>query len=524
MNIAHLLREQAFERAQAVAIKGGRRAKGRSITFAGLEESVARAVTLLAESGLKKGDAVLVFVPLSIELYVALSALFRLGLIAMFVDPSAGRERLEQCCRLYPPKGLIASSKAHLLRIVSPAMRAIPVKFVVWGRLPGAIPWARADRLPLENAVARCGEEHPALLTFTSGSTGLPKAAVRTHSFLSAQYRALAKNLELRAGETDLTTQPIFALANLASGLTSLLPDADLRRPDRIDAEAVVAQIERERLDRVSASPAFLERVLDYAESRRLRFPRLGKILTGGAPVFPGLLERLQALAPRADIIAVYGSTEAEPIAHVSLKEISPRDREAMCRGRGLLAGPPIPDIELRIIRDSWGEAIPHQGEAPFAERCLPQGQVGEIVVSGRHVLHGYLHGRGDEENKFDVGKTRWHRTGDAGYLDERGRLWLLGRCSARIEDEHGTLYPFALECAAHSQATLHRVAAVLDRGVRTLVVEPKKGVPVDTEGLLNALAWAELSGVRVIDRMPVDRRHNAKVDYAALRRVLSQR
>jgi acyl-CoA synthetase (AMP-forming)/AMP-acid ligase II len=521
MNIAHLLREQAIERPQVVAIRGGRRAKGRSITFAGLEESVSRAVTFLKQSGLREGDAVLVFVPLGVELYVALSALFRLGLVAMFVDPSAGRERLEQCCRLYPPRGLIASSKAHLLRLVSPAMRGIPVKFVVGGRLPGAIPWDRAEMLSADDTIAHCSEESPALLTFTSGSTGLPKAAVRTHGFLMAQHLTLAKSLELRAGEIDLTTQPIFALANLASGVTSLLPDADLRRPDRIDAEAVVAQIERDRPDRVSASPAFLERILDYAEARQFHFPHLGKILTGGAPVFPGLLERLQALAPRADIMAVYGSTEAEPIAHIALHEIDSLDREAMRQGRGLLTGPPIPDIELRIVGDYWGEAIPLQSEASFAERCLPQGQVGEIVVSGDHVLHGYLHGRGDEENKFDVGEIRWHRTGDAGYFDERGRLWLLGRCSARIVDDHGTLYPFALECAAHSRAILQRVAAVSHQGRRLLVAEPKEGYPVDVDGLLAGLAWANLAGVRVIDKMPVDRRHNAKIDYSVLRRLL---
>ena len=62
--------------------------------------------------------------------------------------------------------------------------------------------------------------------------------------------------------------------------------------------------------------------------------------------------------------------------------------------------------------------------------------QPGEIVVSGAHVGAGYVGGVGDAETKFRVGEVIWHRTGDAGYLDAHGRLWLLGRCSARIADD----------------------------------------------------------------------------------------
>src|SRR6185503_8477337 len=98
---------------------------------------------------------------------------------------------------------------------------------------------------------------------------------------------------------------------------------------------------------------------------------------------------------------------------------------------------------------------------------CLESGEVGEIVVSGAHVLSGYLQGRGDEETKFRVDDAIWHRTGDAGWLDAQGRLWLLGRCAARIADERGTLWPFAVECAAQQNAAIRRAALVSDEGQR---------------------------------------------------------
>ena len=79
-----------------------------------------------------------------------------------------------------------------------------------------------------------------------------------------------------------------------------------------------------------------------------MTLPTLKKLFTGGAPVFPRALDQMKEMAPAADIVAVYGSTEAEPIAHVSRQEIKPEDFAAMIGGRGLLAGFPVTAIQMR--------------------------------------------------------------------------------------------------------------------------------------------------------------------------------
>ena len=117
--------------------------------------------------------------------------------------------------------------------------------------------------------------------------------------------------------------------------------------------------------------------------------------------------------------------------------------------GAGLLAGPPVSSIRLRILPDRWGDALGPWTTEHLESQQLPSGQPGEIVVSGDHVLPGYLDGVGDSESKIHVDGRVWHRTGDAGYVDDRGRLWLLGRCSAKVSDSHGVVYPFAVEAAA---------------------------------------------------------------------------
>jgi acyl-CoA synthetase (AMP-forming)/AMP-acid ligase II len=271
----------------------------------------------------------------------------------------------------------------------------------------------------------------------------------------------------------------------------------------------------------MTASPAFFERLIAHGVSCRRTLPKIRHLHTGGAPVFPRLLTGLRALAPNAEVVAVYGSTEAEPVAHLSVAEISPADFAAMQNGRGLLAGLPVPEIALRIVRDRWGTVRGAMTRSELEHETLPAEQPGEIVVTGEHVLRGYLGGVGDQETKFSVEGVVWHRTGDAGLLDGRGRLWLLGRCAARIEDAHGRFYPFAIECVAMNFPEVRRAAVLAHAGARWLIIETTAD-PTDLEPrLLAATAWAHIRAIKFLKQMPVDKRHNAKIDYPALRHAL---
>ena len=517
MNIAKILTEQAAIRPDVAAIVDVRGGRSRVFSFLEMERASGRAAALLSGAGLRAGDRVLVLQPMSAELYIALTAMFRLGLIAMFLDPSAGRKHIADSCEVAPPHGFIGSAKAQLLCLTVPELRRIRRKFVIGPTLPGSIAWSRADSLQPLDEFAPCEANTPALITFTSGSTGRPKAALRTHGFLMAQHRALENTIGLPAGSVELATLPVFALANLAAGLTSLIPDADLRAPGRVDPGPILAQIDDHRPARVAASPAFLERLADRCLRDSRQMPAFRQIFTGGAPVLPRLLDKLRAVAPNAEITAVYGSTEAEPIAEIALHAIFSEDRDAMQSGRGLLAGGPVSAIDLRILTNRWGDPVGPYTSDQFQADCVKCTEPGEIVVSGGHVLPGYLNGEGDTETKFRVGGKVWHRTGDAGYLDSGGRLWLLGRCSAIVTDLQGTLYPFAVECAAQHLPGVRRAALLSRKGARILAVEAEPGVTIDAEAVRESLSWAKLNRVATVKAIPVDKRHNAKVDYTAL-------
>jgi len=93
-------------------------------------------------------------------------------------------------------------------------------------------------------------------------------------------------------------------------------------------------------------------------------------------------LAELKRLTPEGEVIAVYGSTEAEPIAHITYSEISTEDIQAMMSGKGLLTGAPVSCISLQIIKMQWGNVLMPYDENDFKNEALPENKVGEIVVS----------------------------------------------------------------------------------------------------------------------------------------------
>jgi hypothetical protein len=106
--------------------------------------------------------------------------------------------------------------------------------------------------------------------------------------------------------------------------------------------------------------------------------------------------------------------------------------------------------------------------------------------------------------------------------FDDRERLWLAGRCAARIDDERGRLYPFGVECVAMTFPPVKRAAFTVMDARRVLVIEARASAQLRGE-IETATKWAQVDEVCFIDTMPVDKRHNAKIDYPALKTHLSR-
>lgn len=527
-NLAARLAGRAAMHPERTAIVEGFGAAARRLTFGELDRRVRALAAGLARRGIGPGDPVLLFVPMSADLYVALLAVLHRGATAVFVDAWADRGRLDAAVRIARPRAFIGTPKAHLLRLISPAVRRIPVALAAGRR---TLPLRRHElRGAADDAVRVEGGAH-ALVTFTTGSTGAPKAAARSHDFLWAQHLALRDHLQPAEDDVDMPTLPVFVLNNLASGIPSVLPDFDPRRPADIHPARIHRQMRAEGVTTSSGSPSFYDRLGRWCADTGNRIP-LRRLFTGGAPVQVPLARVLDA-AVDGEPNVVYGSSEAEPIAGIGARELIAADEAARADAAhpgGICVGRPVPRIALRLLRAEDGPVALDGGG--WAAWEVGPGEVGEVAVAGEHVLAGYLNDpEAERQNKVRDGGRVWHRTGDAAWVDGEGRLWLMGRVKERVRRAGRVWWGGAAEARALNAAGVRHAAylgipddALGQRAL--LVVETASGAlaHAEREALVRALGPFPVDEVRALRHIPRDPRHASKTDTGALRKVLQER
>jgi acyl-CoA synthetase (AMP-forming)/AMP-acid ligase II len=498
---------------------------GESITYSGLRERTDRASAGLRSEGLRPGDRAIVMIPMSIDLYVGMLALLDLGAIAVFVDPWIGWRQIAAFAAFAEPRAYLGVPRSHVLRLFSGRLRSIPVTVTTGGRL-GPVPARRTlaeiEEPPGDGVVHPVQPDDPALITFTSGSSGEPKGANRTHGFLLAQHRALAGEFPSREGDVDMPMFPVFALNNLAVGVPSVVPAMDFRRVDRVDAAAVLGQMRAHGVTTCTASPPFFDRLAAAGED-----PGLRRILTGGAPVSDNQLAAWRRAFPGTEILVAYGSTEAEPVAHLSADERLQAVSDVRPASPGFCAGRPIERVRTKVIRIHPGPIEVKD----WKDWELPPGEIGELVVTGEHVCRDYYRNpKAVKENKIaGPAGSIWHRMGDTGYFDGQGRFWIAGRVHSTIHRGGGLVHPQLMEQAAgKDDPRIRRAAAVglpdPDLGQRVvLVLESEAGDDLEKDVRARlAAAGQRVDEIRITpEPLPVDPRHNSKIDYGKLRERL---
>ncbi len=510
--------------------------KDTSISFAGLRERTDRASAGLRSQGLRPGDRAIVMIPMSIDLYVAMLALLDLGAVAVFVDPWIGWKQIAAFAAFAEPRAYLGIPRSHVLRLFSGRLRSIPITVTTGGRL-GPLPARRTlseiEEPPGDGDVHAAGLDDPALITFTSGSSGEPKGANRTHRFLLAQHGALSAEFPSRDGDVDMPMFPVFALNNLAVGVPSVVPAMDFRRVDQVDARILLGQMRDHGVTTCTASSPFFDRIAASIERTGDR-PALRRILTGGAPVSDAQLAAWGKALPETEIFVAYGSTEAEPVAHLSAEERLAAVSDVRPDSPGFCAGRPIERIRAKVIRIHDGPV--ELGPDGWEGWELPQGEIGELVVTGEHVCRDYYRNPGAvKENKiFGPSGAVWHRMGDTGYLDGQGRFWIAGRVHSTVRRGDALVHPQLVEQAACAgDSRLLRAAAVglpdSELGQKVvLVLQVRKdadraGLEQDIKARL-AAAGQPADEIRFTSEpLPVDPRHNSKIDYGKLRSSLQR-
>lgn len=490
-NIIEILFENAKNYPNKIALVY----KNKKITYREFLLKVLNYSQYFLSKGLTKGDNILIFTPMSIELYIILAAIFNIGATAVFLDAWADKKRLNDALLTVPCKAFLGCPKAYILKLFSSEIRKIPLNFV-----SGFI------KKPKTNyETPTITPDTTALITFTTGSVGMPKASKRTHEFLLEQHRILKKHLKPEINDVDLVSLPIFVLHNLACGTTSVIPDFNPRKPSQFNPKKIIKDIKKNNVTTSVGSVAFYENLI-----KNQKISGIKRIFTGGSPVFPKVAKKLRENFINCDIQIIYGSTEAEPISTISVNSLITNQKDLK---KGLLVGKPVEEIEVRIIKPTNEEI------EDFESSILETGEIGEICVSGSHVLKEYYNcPEAQKLAKINYNGKIYHRTGDGGFLDDEGNLYLVGRIKNRFQYKDKTFYGFPLE---HALMEIPGVdcGTILKINSKVVVVLESK---LPKEDLVNALIERKFELDKlVVTKIPKDKRHNSRIDYEKLKKNL---
>jgi len=490
-------------------------ATGDSLTFAELLRRVDAVAADLTRRGLEQGDHVAMLTPPGVDLVAAVYGVWRAGGVTVVADRGLGLLALGTAVRGTRPKWVIGPKKALA---AATAMRWAP----------------RATRLNVADLVAATPGDLPELpsaqdqaaVLFTSGATGPAKGVRYTHGQLTAQRDALAATYGIMQRDRLVAAFAPFALYGPALGIPTALPNCDVTKPSDLTAAGLDEACLRIDATMAFASPSALANVVATADGAGplSGIGALRVVLSAGAPVPAETLHAVAELAPLASLNTPYGMTEALPIADISLDQI---DRaEAADPTGGVCVGPPVEGARVRIVALGFDAEVLPDG--------IPSGETGEILVNAPWVSDGYLGlwaaeraARPPSEGSSDDGRgaRTWHRTGDVGHIDNEGRLWVEGRSVHVISSSNGPVTPVPVERAVERGLGLSRVSAVgvgpEDRQQLVVVLEDHDvdvGLAApELAARVREVVAEPVASVLSLKNVPVDIRHNAKIDRTAV-------
>jgi long-chain acyl-CoA synthetase len=323
-------------------------------------------------------------------------------------------------------------------------------------------------------------EEDPVVLMYTGGTTGLPKGALMSQRAEMLNLYHVSLEVRLDESRIFLHQAPMFHAASIsptlgipASGGVSVFVPV-------FEPGAVLDAVEAFGVNQTVMIPTMIAMLLDHPSFSPERVSTLTSVAYGASPMSPALLKRLTETLPGVGLVQGYGMTEASAV----LTMLSEEDHRA--GGEIVLsAGRPVPGVVLRI-------------EGPGGEQ-LPPGEVGEVCVRGGNLMDRYWNRPGQTEEAFRGG---WYHSGDMGYLDQRGYLFLSDRVKDMIVTGGENVYSIEVENAIATHPAVAQVAVIgiphdtWGEVVHAIVV-PKPGARV-TEEEVRAHARKTIAGYKV--------------------------
>lgn len=479
------LRFWAEDRPQRAALDG----PDRALTYGELEQATAQAVAAMQSAGIGKGDRIAWFGKNSALYFTLFYAAARLGVVMVPIG-----------WRLAPAEATWIAGDAEAKAVfLGQGFEALADDFAA---LPTVIrcftqgeAWDCIDQ-QARAAFDPAGSDDAVLQLYTSGTTGNPKGAVLSNLNLFGLRKQSIGNDQPYATMTDdeaiLIAMPCAHIGGTGLGVMAVgsgLPGIIL---SEFEPRAVFDAVEQKGVTRFFIVPAALQMLLNHPDCASVDYSRLKYIIYGASPIPLVLLRECLAMF-KADFIQAYGMTETTG----TICMLPPEDHCVEGNQRMRSAGKPLPGVEVRVVDDSGKALGPHE--------------IGEIQTRSSNNMLGYWNL--PEATAKTMTADGWIATGDAGYLDEDGYVYMHDRIKDMIITGGENVYPAQVESAIYGHPDVLEVAVIgvpdetWGEAVKAVCV-PKPGRTINPQSVIE---WTRerLAGfkvpksVDVIDALP---------------------
>ena len=523
-------------------IRKGNKKKTDSISFRELDQKSDRAARYLSNRGFKDGLVTLVLARPSTEFVVLMYAMLKTGAVPLLlpsikIRKRSGRAQLRKILNRARPEGVIGSGALlairRILRLGPRKLRTINVRNLkkFYSNSNNGSGFTSKKEIDWTDV--------PAFVRYTTGSTGPPKGVIYSHGMLHSLLRTLESE--------GITSDDVFfgrsgtLIIHPLIGISSV---SIMAKPRHIRGQEIVETVSTWGATAAFLSPPSAIHLANYLESHAeshnqspAMLESLTRIYVGGETISAGFVSTIEShlseeRSPRGGFRLVYGATEGFPLcqAHAStIIETHPKTESGM----GFCLGEPVEGIMIRILSfEDYNE----QFDPSIASEVsgYGPGSIGEISAMGPAVYSSLI---GQDEIEFGGPKTtahdsldgtNWHRTGDLGYLDQHGRVWIVGRKAHRVRSKNGyTLHTKQIEeIFNHSLGIRTALVEGPDNHWPVILVEKdnapwnemKKRLKEEAKRVCGLLGYdGELTFLQYGGVFPVDSGHEAKIEREKL-------
>ncbi|MBY0223158.1 class I adenylate-forming enzyme family protein [Sporosarcina aquimarina] len=438
MNIGSVLRSRAIMMGEKVGFIHG----DTKITFEEMNERANSFSEYLQEIGLSKGDTMAILCKNNEQAIAAFFGAAKIGVISVMVNWRLGKEELQY---------ILSHSEAKLIvydevfqTTIEDLKKMIPASHYISSSTSPSFSsvWGQKTREPIYETTGN----DPILIMYTSGTTGKPKGALLSHNNLLATSIGLSHTIDWRESDKFLMVAPFFHIGGLAPLITNVHTGAAMILMEDFNPTAAWKLIESERITTMMTVPAMLTFLLKTYPAVSADISSLRNITCGASAVPAPLILQFREMG--IPVQQVYGITEYAGAVTLWKETQHPDKYDSM--------GKPVMHGTLRIADTD-------------SKETLPNGEIGEIIIGGPQVFVGYY--KNEEAYMSTVIDGEFH-TGDIGYIDEQGFLYVVDRLKDLIISGGENIYSSELE------QTLAQHPAVADVAVVGVVNEQWGEVP----------------------------------------------